>query len=342
LGSSCGPWAKSGDLFDYNSASPDRFSGYVTAYKFNDASGWACGKCVKITNSKRGNFIHVTIVDTGGDVFDIKTQKWEELFPGIGLGKEAASWEEVNPCNCPGNPNCGNPRNPPPPPPNNPPPPASGGNIAWNYAGSWAWATGCDFAVNDIGGVQTDAASCGPRCESTAGCTHFAWTPPNNCWLKRGGISQNNAFRSNLGGIVCGLRLGGSGPSNPPPPPPRNPPPPPPPPPSNNGGSGGCPSGTRCTGLNPGQNPSVNWDAYCNMQQVGKTFCELGVPGCGCVPAHALSDDSNTFNINSDNSSISQNPFYAAIAVAVVVAVVALVILVVILVFMVKNNQERV
>jgi hypothetical protein len=79
------------------------------------------------------------------------------------------------------------------------------------------------------------------------------------------------------------------------------------------------------------------------MQQVGKTFCELGVPGCGCVASRALSDDTNTFKTNnSENSSISQNPFYAAIGVAVVVAVVALVILVVILVFMVKNRQERV
>jgi len=61
-----------------------------------------------------------------------------------------------------------------------------------------------------MGSAQTDAASCGPQCQSTGGCTHFSWTPPNNCWLKNGAVSLGNAFPSATSGIVCGLNTGSS------------------------------------------------------------------------------------------------------------------------------------
>jgi hypothetical protein len=83
----------------------------------------------------------------------------------------------------------------------------NGGNIQWNDAGNFAWATGCDFQGNDLRGVQSDGSQCGSTCQSTPGCTHFAWTPPSNCWLKQNGASKSNAVASSTNGIVCGLQL---------------------------------------------------------------------------------------------------------------------------------------
>jgi len=284
LGSSCGPWATAGDLFDYNSASPDRFNGYVTAYQMNDYSGWACGKCVKITNSAAGNSIFVTVVDTGGNVFDIKTQKWQELFPGIGLGIQQCSWQEADPCNCPGNPNCG--RNPPTNNNNN--------NNNNNNGGTTRCGTDWTSASN----------SCGNSCSNNNDCP---------------------------GGQYCYADLSLCAGNSPPPPPPVVVVQPPqvvnqPPPTASSGNNGGCASGFRCTGTNPEQNPAVNWDNYCNLQQAGRTFCEIGIPGCGCVPAQAIGE--NTNNFDSTPSDNSNNNLVIGIAIASSFVVVAIVVIV--------------
>jgi hypothetical protein len=97
--------------------------------------------------------------------------------------------------------------NPPPPPP--PPPVNNNNGVQWNQAGDWAWAMGCDFSGQDLGRQDSSGADCGPVCSRTSGCTHFSWTPGNNCWLKSGGVSKGNAFKSGAAGIVCGLRTAG-------------------------------------------------------------------------------------------------------------------------------------
>jgi len=107
-----------------------------------------------------------------------------------------------------------NPPNNPPPPPNprppTPPPPPSNNGISWSGAGPVDWAIGCDFVGNDIGSTQVPGDTCGPSCLGNSRCTHFAWTPPNNCWLKGGNVKHSNAFKSGTAGIVCGLRNTGS------------------------------------------------------------------------------------------------------------------------------------
>jgi len=112
---------------------------------------------------------------------------------------------------------------PPPPPPsydsynsNSQPPPPQMGSWNTDNPSNWAWATGCDFQGNDMSTSNCGAQDCGPACRSTGGCTHFSWTPPNNCWLKSNDVSQSDAFASSTPGILCGLM------TSPPPPPPDN------------------------------------------------------------------------------------------------------------------------
>lgn len=80
--------------------------------------------------------------------------------------------------------------------------------FAWNTETDVYWAQGCDFHADDIGSARTSVQRCGPTCFSTAGCTHFSWTPYNGgtCWLKRSGsVTKASAISSSKQGIVCGI-----------------------------------------------------------------------------------------------------------------------------------------
>ena len=75
--------------------------------------------------------------------------------------------------------------------------------IDWN--GNWAFA--CDFFNNNIGSVQISGEECGVACEQTPGCTHFTWNPYDGgiCWLKGGSVTKDDAYYSDVPGIVCGV-----------------------------------------------------------------------------------------------------------------------------------------
>jgi len=94
-----------------------------------------------------------------------------------------------------------------PPPPSPSPPPLSSNGLQWNTGNGWSWANGCDFTGNDMGSAQVSASQCGPTCQATGGCTHFAWTPPSNCWMKQSPASESNAVASSTAGIICGVQL---------------------------------------------------------------------------------------------------------------------------------------
>jgi len=75
--------------------------------------------------------------------------------------------------------------------------------IVWN--GNWANA--CDFRGNDLSNARTNGEQCGPKCESTSGCTHFTWNnfEGGTCWMKSGPVSKNDAFSTGDQGMVCGI-----------------------------------------------------------------------------------------------------------------------------------------
>ncbi|KAJ3325136.1 hypothetical protein HDV06_004892 [Boothiomyces sp. JEL0866] len=89
--------------------------------------------------------------------------------------------------------------------------PSSAAGIICGYLTSSAPFTqraGCDFQnQGDLAHVSTSLANCGPTCQSTAGCTHFAWVTDNGgtCWMKSGPVSWNNAQSSSTAGIFCGI-----------------------------------------------------------------------------------------------------------------------------------------
>ena len=38
------------------------------------------------------------------------------------------------------------------------------------------WAMGCDFKGNDLSNIPSWGEECGPICDKTAFCTHYAWS----------------------------------------------------------------------------------------------------------------------------------------------------------------------
>jgi len=150
--------------------------------------------------------------------------------------------------------NQGNQGNNPPPPP----PPSNNGGIQWSDSGNFRWALGCDFQGNDLSSAQVPGSQCGSTCQSTPGCTHMAWTPPSNCWLKTNGVQQSNAISSSTNGIVCGYIT-------------SSPPPPPPPPP---------PSGSDIGWVDNG---NLAWAMACDF--VGGDIGSVQIDGAGCGPS---------------------------------------------------------
>ena len=76
--------------------------------------------------------------------------------------------------------------------------------INWNGSN---WARGCDFNNNDLYNYQTSAENCSDLCLKIDGCTHFAWTLIDNgiCWMKKGNVSQSDAFPTGNDTMICGI-----------------------------------------------------------------------------------------------------------------------------------------
>ncbi|GAV01890.1 hypothetical protein RvY_12529 [Ramazzottius varieornatus] len=84
------------------------------------------------------------------------------------------------------------------------PAPKPDGRINWNGKN---WAHNCDFWGNDIRHEVTDPELCGPKCQWTSDCTHFAYNPEDRkCWLKRGLINKGQALYKEDSRRVCGVR----------------------------------------------------------------------------------------------------------------------------------------
>ncbi|KAJ3315955.1 hypothetical protein HDV04_000163 [Boothiomyces sp. JEL0838] len=89
--------------------------------------------------------------------------------------------------------------------------PSSTNGIICGYLTSSAPFTqraGCDFQnQGDLTHVSSSLADCGPACESTTGCTHFAWVTDNGgtCWMKTGAVTWEDAQASTTSGIFCGI-----------------------------------------------------------------------------------------------------------------------------------------
>ena len=69
------------------------------------------------------------------------------------------------------------------------------------------WALRCDFRGNDLQSVSAQGDQCGSLCTKTNGCTHWAFNRFNGgtCWLKRGTVTQANAFDSSDPSSACGV-----------------------------------------------------------------------------------------------------------------------------------------
>jgi len=95
--------------------------------------GLACYSCVRMSHN--GKSIHVTVVDTGGEGFDLNEPAFVELCgqDGINAGRCSITWEVVQPNNCPGNPNAGG---------NPAPVPNSGSATSSRCGTSWSDANG--------------------------------------------------------------------------------------------------------------------------------------------------------------------------------------------------------
>jgi len=57
-----------------------------------------------------------------------------------------------------------------------------------------------------------DAKSCGEKCSTTSGCTHFSWYD-GTCNMKNGVVSKSDAKQSSTPGIVCGIVIISAAPS---------------------------------------------------------------------------------------------------------------------------------
>ena len=69
------------------------------------------------------------------------------------------------------------------------------------------WAFSCDFQGKDLSSAKIRGEDCGGKCASTPGCTHFTWTnyEGGTCWMKQGGATKNEAFKTDNAESVCGL-----------------------------------------------------------------------------------------------------------------------------------------
>lgn len=78
------------------------------------------------------------------------------------------------------------------------------GTVNWNGND---WALNCDFKNQDLSNVKVASSQCGPKCLSTAGCTHYTWTSYNGgtCWLKNGLVTKADANYVSLADYVCGV-----------------------------------------------------------------------------------------------------------------------------------------
>ena len=66
------------------------------------------------------------------------------------------------------------------------------------------WDYNCDFSGYDIGPRTSTSEKCGGECIANPQCTHFTWTGPNTCHLKKAhpGTEITNP------GAVCGFVVG--------------------------------------------------------------------------------------------------------------------------------------
>lgn len=66
---------------------------------------------------------------------------------------------------------------------------------------------GCDFIGNDLTNELSRGEDCSGRCKMKSGCTHYTWTNYNGgtCWMKKGIVTNDNAFATKDSNSVCGL-----------------------------------------------------------------------------------------------------------------------------------------
>lgn len=76
--------------------------------------------------------------------------------------------------------------------------------VNWNENNS---AIACDFKSNDLLNSQIPLSQCSQRCYNISKCTHFAWTLHlgGTCWMKKGPVSQSDAFSTTDQTMVCGI-----------------------------------------------------------------------------------------------------------------------------------------
>jgi hypothetical protein len=132
-----------------------KYSGYITA----QTSGLSCFACVKMTCPGTGNTIYATVVDSGGDGFDLNEPPYIQLCgaKGIADGHCQINWVVVANTNCPGNTH-GSP--PPAVTPKSPPPPSSKPVSAGKST-----TTRCGANWN------TANSQCNSGCSTNADCT---------------------------------------------------------------------------------------------------------------------------------------------------------------------------
>lgn len=124
------------------------YGGYITA----NSLGLECFSCVRMSHN--GKSIHVTVVDTGGEGFDLNEPAFIELCgsEGINAGRCSITWEIVEHSKCPGNPKAGS-----TPKPSTP----GGGGSSVRCGSSWT-------AAND---------RCGGSCVNDGQCSNG-----EKCW----------------------------------------------------------------------------------------------------------------------------------------------------------------
>ena len=78
--------------------------------------------------------------------------------------------------------------------------------VEWNINNT---AVSCDFQNNDLSNNQTVQADCSTLCSKTPLCTHFTWSQYSDgtCFMKKGNVSRQDAFRTNDSTMICGIIL---------------------------------------------------------------------------------------------------------------------------------------
>jgi len=145
-----------------------KYSGYITA----QTSGLSCFACVQMFCPGTGKTIHVTVVDSGGDGFDLNEPAYIELCgqKGINDGHCQINWNVVANNKCPGN-DHGSPATTPKSPPTSPPP-SSGKATTTRCGSNWSAAnTQCNSACSSNANCKSgqtcfaDLKSCTPKAE---------------------------------------------------------------------------------------------------------------------------------------------------------------------------------